>query len=73
MKGTELTPEQIESARQFVAGRMKQDEPYPDEQRVTVPFGDIARIVAWYGALRYQAGATGIGGTFERPGPFGGR
>jgi hypothetical protein len=68
MRGTELTVEQIASAREFVHGRTRNVKTMPkDEQAVTVTFGQLARLVAWYGAIRYQAGADGIGGTLAVP------
>jgi hypothetical protein len=71
MKGTELTQEQIQSAREFaVARQVKGFEAgtIDDAHRVAIRFGDLARLVAWYGAMRYEAGRTGEGGTLEKPG-----
>jgi hypothetical protein len=72
MRGTELTEQQIQSARQFLSDRRVS---FPgkiplDEQIIKIPFGDVARIVAWCGALRYIAGRDGSGGTLEEPGLF---
>ena len=72
MRGTELTDAQIESARRFCADRRK-DAPgdTPDDSRIiSIPFGQMIRLVAWYGALRFQAGRDGTGGTLEKPGVF---
>lgn len=69
MKGTDCTPEQIQSARDFLFARSLNIEAVPDDSRVIMlPFGDLARLVAWYGALRYAAGRDGTGGTLEVPG-----
>jgi len=69
MRGTDVTPEQLQSAREFLAARSHgRLEGHSDAVSVELPLGDLARIVAWYGAIRYQAGASGIGGTLERPG-----
>lgn len=72
MKGTDCTEAQIDSARQFCADRRK-DQPGErprDAQEITISFGQLARLVAWYGALRYMAGRDGTGGTLECPGPI---
>ena len=70
MRGTDCTTEQIASAREFVW--LRQTIPHAscpgDEQMVTLPFGHLARVVAWYGALRYIAGRDGTGGSLEKPG-----
>lgn len=64
MKATDCTPEQIESAEQWL-----HDRGWPvDAEVARVNRQQMARLVAWYGALRFQAGRDGIGGTFERPG-----
>ena len=71
MRGTELTAEQIESARDFVQGRLRGGS-FPDDETdvVSMEAGSLIRIMAWYGALRYQAGATGKGGSEAKPGPM---
>lgn len=75
MKGTDVTPEQMESANQFVLGcwcenrgpgEPKQIAP---EQTISLPFGDLVRLVAWYAAIRYEAGEKGIG-TRDIPGGY---
>ena len=71
MRGTELTPEQIGSAREFIQGRIRVGS-MPEDETVVVSMeaGNLCRLLAWYGALRYQAGASGIGGTEQKPGPI---
>lgn len=67
MKGTDCTPEQIANASDFMAriGKWPASRPVGQIDRE-----DVAVLLAWYGALRYQAGRDGTGGTFEHPGPF---
>lgn len=56
MRGTEVTKEQMESASQFLADRgWPEGAPLAQAKRE-----QIVRLVAWYGACRYQAGAAGI-------------
>ncbi len=74
MKGTDLTPKQLKSAEEFILDRSRNridgrhviDPDHP----IVMRWSDLVRIVAWYGALRYQAGKFGTGGTFEKPGPI---
>lgn len=71
MRGTEVTPAQMNSAREFLSSRVRNtrhNRPESDAQVVSLTYGDLARLVAWYGALRYKAGADGTGGTLEAPG-----
>lgn len=73
MKGTDLTDAQIQSARQFLVDRRSGDNKGvmpADEENIVQSFGNLARVVAWYGALRYEAGRNGTGGTLENPGPI---
>jgi len=70
MNGRHLTSEQIAAARQFVltveqtcGGERDDNEP------VSVSFGDLVRLVAWYGAIRYDSGANGRG-TLGQPAPL---
>lgn len=67
MRGTDLTDEQLLSARKFVSDRMipPQSEIPP---MVTIPAEKLVRLIAWYGALRFVAGRDGTGGTLEKPG-----
>jgi len=62
IKGSDLTAEQIEAASNFLSGaNWKSDEPTRKTSRV-----DIVKLLAWYAAVRYQAGVHGIG-TLEKP------
>ncbi len=62
VKGSDLTAEQIEAASDFLSGaNWKTDQPTRETSRV-----DIVRLLAWYAAVRYQAGVHGIG-TLEKP------
>jgi hypothetical protein len=60
MKGTDLTPAQIQRAEEFVMQRAGQKLPIDHGRLISIPFGQFVRVIAWYGALRYQAGAAGI-------------
>lgn len=51
MKGTELTDDQIRLAREFY-GAVCSD---PSAENVRARKVDIIRLVAWFGAIRYQA------------------
>jgi hypothetical protein len=73
MKGTDVTPEQLQSAREFIAARRigsEMGQILGDDQLLSVRFGDVARLLAWYGALRFLAGKSGMGGSLESPGPM---
>lgn len=61
--GSKLSKEQLDAASQFLRlmGWKETDA------KSKVRREDIARLIAWYGAIRYQAGANGIG-TLEAPG-----
>jgi hypothetical protein len=62
IRGTDITPEQLESASQFLALLgWREGEPNRKTTRA-----DIARIVAWYGALRFQSGFL-QNGSLEKP------
>lgn len=69
MKGTDLTPEQIESAEEFVRDRCKNPamQAAGSEQKITCTVRELAQMIAWYGAMRYEAGAAGIN-SLEDPG-----
>jgi hypothetical protein len=69
MKGTDLTREQIAAAERFLLDRRaKGNLQHPaHNQEVTQKWGDLVRVVAWYGALRYKAGQEGIN-SLEKPG-----
>jgi hypothetical protein len=63
-RGTDSTPEQLDQASDFLsqAGWRESDEGISKVSR-----GDICRLLAWYGALRYVAATQGAG-TLEKPG-----
>src|SRR6185437_1857670 len=62
MRGTEVTEDQMQSAREFAFARSVGLAGMPDDdQQITVTFGKMVRLMAWYGALRYQAGRDGTG------------
>jgi len=62
IKASDLTEDQLESARDFLTGN---DWPQTEGIR-TVTREEMAKLIAWYGALRFRAGADGIG-TLEKP------
>jgi hypothetical protein len=66
VRGTELTLQQLDRAKEFVHIAQVVKGDLPDEQLITLPFGDLVRLVAWYGAMRFEAGQKGIG-TLEVP------
>jgi hypothetical protein len=66
MRGTDLTPEQIESAKQFAVA-ISGIQPPDDDRLISMTFGNFVRVVAWYGAMRYEAGQKGIN-SLEKPG-----
>lgn len=61
--GSKLSKEQLDAASHFL-GLMGWKESDPTSK---VRREDIARLIAWYGAIRYQAGTNKIG-TLEIPG-----
>ncbi len=66
MKGTDCTPEQLQAASDFLAV-----PGWPEgTERAELERSDIVHLLAWYGALRFQAGRDGTGGTLEVPGAF---
>jgi hypothetical protein len=68
VKGTNCTPEQLASAEEFIMARASTVTKRP--KQVSMPFDSLVRLVAWYGALRFEAGRDGIGGTLEKPAPM---
>ena len=66
MKGTDLTREQLKAAEKFILELA--DQQPSDEARLLIPWEDLVRLVAWYGAIRYAAGAKGFN-SLEKPGP----
>lgn len=60
--GSKLTRDQIDAAKKFLT-----TIGWPEsEAKRTVSREDIAKAIAWYGAIRFQAGAHGIG-SLEHP------
>jgi hypothetical protein len=71
MRGIDCTPEQLASAKQFIESRQRgARRQLGDTDMVTLPVADLVCIVAWYGALRFQSGRDGVGGSLEAPGEF---
>lgn len=68
MRGTDCTNEQIAHAREFWISRVRNRARLDDAGCVYVSLDDIARMMAWYGALRFIGARDGIGGTLEQPG-----
>ncbi len=62
IKASDLTEDQLESARDFLTGN---DWP-EDEGSRTISRSEVAKLIAWYGALRFLAGADGVG-SLEKP------
>ena len=69
VKGTDITQEQLDSAEHFVRDRQATGPKPQTDQRVSLCFDELVRLVAWYGALRYEAGRNGIA-SLEKPGYF---
>jgi len=61
--GSKLSKEQLAAASDFLTLQGWNDK----DLRSKVRREDITRLLAWYAAIRYQAGANGIG-TLESPG-----
>lgn len=73
MNGMDLTPEQLDSASDFVLARRTVGDlilPPDSDSRISIRWDELVRVVAWYGAMRYVAGRDQIGGTLEIPGEF---
>jgi len=51
MKGTDVTEDQLNAARDFLEKIVIKRTVGPDE-RVVVRFDDYVRVVAWYGMIR---------------------
>jgi len=65
IKGTDITPQQLASASQFLTALgWKEEEAVRAAKR-----SDVVLLIAWYGALRYQAAIHHIG-SCEDPGPL---
>ena len=69
MRGNDVTPEQLEAAAAFLDLTRLSERPQP-HQMVTSRYCDVLQLLAWYGAVRYQAALDGIGDT-GRPGIVG--
>lgn len=67
MRGVDCTPGQLRAAELFVLQHSLTVLP-KNPRNVTLDFDDLVRLVAWYGALRFEAGRDGNGGTLECPG-----
>lgn len=60
MKGTELFPGEIKSADEFVRARyVGKNVAYSDDTQVSIRYGNLVRLVAWYAAIRSEAVAEG--------------
>jgi hypothetical protein len=66
MRGTDVNPEQMEAAERFIAEHVTHGDPLPEDQPVTVKWGELVRLVAWYGALRAIGIQKGVS-TVEHP------
>jgi hypothetical protein len=66
VRGTECTPEQLAAARHFLSVGDNKIGLANDDDRVALPLKDLVRIVAWYGAIQFEAGQNGRG-TLDRP------
>lgn len=73
MRGSNCTDDQIQAAKDFFGSStvdIKQvTRGASDDDIVPIRYGDLARLVAWYGAIRFISGRDGIG-TFESPAPL---
>lgn len=61
MRGTDITEAQMDAAEKFIFlcrtdGNTRTPKP---EEFVSMPWSNIVRIVAWYGAIRAKAVADG--------------
>jgi|GEM_PF-3946941 hypothetical protein len=61
MRGTDITEAQMDAAEKFILlcrtdGNTRTPKP---EEFVSMPWANIVRIVAWYGAIRAKAVADG--------------
>jgi hypothetical protein len=60
MKGTDLTPAQLEAAGLFLNRAAKVAKPIDPDERVSMKWSDMARMLAWYAAIRVRAVTTGV-------------
>jgi hypothetical protein len=63
----ELTAAQLDSAKGFLDGVCRLPEVPKIEQNVRMSYDNIVRAMAWYGAIRQEAAAQGVG-TVGQPG-----
>jgi hypothetical protein len=59
MRGTDLTAWQIKAAETFIRNNSPSN-PRDDDQQISLRFGDLVRLVAWYGQIRAKAVEAGI-------------
>jgi hypothetical protein len=62
IKASDLTEDQLASASDFLTGNDWREN---EDSRI-ISRSDVAKLIAWYGALRFLAGTDGIG-TLEKP------
>lgn len=67
MRGLDCTDAQLDAADRFITEHPMRGIHVSRDQAVTVPYGEIVRVVAWYGALRYIAARDNSGGTLDNP------
>ena len=62
MKGTELSDRQLLAAEKFLRlpSMNMAEQPRDLDRQIILPWGDLIRIVAWYGQIRAQAVADGV-------------
>jgi len=65
MRGTDVTPEQLEAASVFLDNLWLRDRPEGHEI-VSLRYEELVRAMAWYGALRADGALRGVGDT-EHP------
>jgi hypothetical protein len=61
MKGIEVTAEQMAAARSFFLGRFEPPvADLEDDAVISSRFDNLVRLIAWYGAVRYQAALRNV-------------
>ena len=58
MRGTDLTEWQIKAAEKFLRDNSSSN-PENDDKLVSLRFGDLVRMVAWYGQIRAKGVEAG--------------
>lgn len=58
MKRSDITPDQLQEARRFLMLAFKSPQYPAQDERLTVKWGDLAMLLAWYGALRIQGASV---------------